>query len=415
MAVTHNWSIQQIDINNAFLNGTLSETVFMAQPEGFIDSSQPTAVCKLNKSLYGLKQAPRAWFTTLKQFLTTIGFQVSVSDSSLFHKRENGKLLLILVYVDDILLTGDDSHAITSVIQQLNQKFALKTLGEVNYFLGLEARRTSAGLFLSQTKYTHDLLAKTGMLNSKPTTVPLCPSHKLRLDDSPLFDQPTLYRSTIGALQYLTKKNFEDISFAVNKLSQFLHAPTTNHWIACKHLLRFLKGTLTLGLVFKPVQRFLLEGYSDADWASSLDDRRSTGGYVFTIGGGAVSWKSSKQTCIARSTMESEFIALDKAGEEAEWLHNFLEDIPCWPKPVAAIMIHCDSQSAIGRAQNSMYNGKSRHIHRRHNTVRQLISNGVITIDYVKSKENLADPLTKGFNRDQVYCLSKGMGLKSTK
>jgi len=114
----------------------------------------------------------------------------------------------------------------------------------------------------------------------------------------------------------------------------------------------------------------VLEGYSDANWISDTKDTKSTSGYVFTLGGAAISWKSSKQTCIARSTMESEFIALDKAGEEAEWLRNFLEDIPCWPKPVTAITIHCDSQSAIGRAQNSMYNGKSRHIRRRHNTIK---------------------------------------------
>lgn len=138
----------------------------------------------------------------------------------------------------------------------------------------------------------------------------------------------------------------------------------------------------------------------------------ATRGYVFTIGGRAVSWRSSKQTCIARSTMESEFIALDKAGEEAEWLREFLEDIPCWDNPVPPVPIHCDSQSAIGRALNDMYNGKSRHIRRRHNAIRQLISTGVITIDYVKSKDNIADPLTKALGRDQVFCLSRGMGLK---
>ena len=130
------------------------------------------------------------------------------------------------------------------------------------------------------------------------------------------------------------------------------------------------------------------------------------------LGGAAVSWKSSKQTCIARSTMESEFIALDKAGEEAEWLRHFLEDIPNWPKPVPAICIHCDSQSTIGRAQNHNYNGKSRHIRRRHNTVKQLLSNGIISIDYVKSKDNIADLLTKGLTREQVYRSSRGMGLK---
>ena len=125
-----------------------------------------------------------------------------------------------------------------------------------------------------------------------------------------------------------------------------------------------------------------------------------------------MSWKSSKQTCIARSTMESEFIALDKAGEEAEWLRHFLEDIPIWPQPVPAICIHCDSQSAIGRGQSHIYNGKSRHIRRRHNTVRQLLSNGIITIECIRSKENIADPLTKGLTREQVSKSLRGMGLK---
>ena len=125
-----------------------------------------------------------------------------------------------------------------------------------------------------------------------------------------------------------------------------------------------------------------------------------------------MSWKSSKQMCIARSTMESEFIALDKASEEAEWLHHFLEDIPIWPQPVFAICIHCNSQSTIGRAQSHIYNGKSRHIRRRHNTVRQLLSNGVMTIEYIRSKENIADPLTKGLTREQVSKSSRGMGLK---
>ena len=156
----------------------------------------------------------------------------------------------------------------------------------------------------------------------------------------------------------------------------------------------------------------MVEGYSDANRITRSNDVKSTTGYVFILGGGAVSWKSSKQTCIARSTMESEFIALDKAGEEAEWLRNFLEDIPFWPKPVGPICIHCDSQAAIGRAGSVMYNEKSRHIRRRHNTIRQLLSSGIITIDYVKSSDNVSDPLTKGLVREAVERSSKGMGLR---
>ena len=156
----------------------------------------------------------------------------------------------------------------------------------------------------------------------------------------------------------------------------------------------------------------MVEGYSDANWISDSQETKSTSGYVFTLGGAAISWRSTKQTCIARSTMESEFIALDKAGEEAEWLRNFLEDIPLWPKPVTAIVVHCDCNAASSVAKNAVYNGKSRHIRRRHNTIKQLLSSGVITIDYVKSKENIADPLTKGLHRDQVQYTTKGMGLK---
>ncbi|GJQ91822.1 retrovirus-related pol polyprotein from transposon TNT 1-94 [Tanacetum coccineum] len=146
----------------------------------------------------------------------------------------------------------------------------------------------------------------------------------------------------------------------------------------------------------------VIKGYSDANWISDIKVPRSTSGYVFTLGGAAISWKSSKQTVIAKSTMESEFIALDKCGEEAEWLRQFVEDIPRWPKPVTAISIHCDSKSAMGRAKSTMYNGKSRHIRRRHNSIRQLLSTGVISIDYVASKDNIADPFTKGLSRELV-------------
>ena len=167
--------------------------------------------------------------------------------------------------------------------------------------------------------------------------------------------------------------------------------------------MRYLKYTLNYGLHYTRYPT-VLEGYSDANWISDTKDTKSTSGYVFTLGGAAVSWKSSKQTCIARSTMESEFIALDKAGEEAEWLRHFLEDMPMWMKFVPFICIHCDSKLAIGRAQSHMYNGKSRHIRRRHNIVRQLLSNGILSIDFIKLKENIADPLTKGLSREQVNC-----------
>lgn len=199
----------------------------------------------------------------------------------------------------------------------------------------------------------------------------------------------------------------------MSRLSRYSSNPNREHWNALVRVLRYLKHTINYGLYFTKFPP-VLEGYSDANWISGSTDSKSTSGYVFTIGGGAVSWKSSKQTCIARSTMESEFIALDKAAEEAEWLRNFIEDIPLWPKPVTALCIHCDSMAALNRGKNKIYNGKSRHIRRRHASIRQLLSNGVIALDYIRSKENLADPLTKGLPKEQVVFTSRGMGLKPT-
>ncbi|KAL0329751.1 UNVERIFIED_CONTAM: Retrovirus-related Pol polyprotein from transposon TNT 1-94 [Sesamum radiatum] len=279
---------------------------------------------------------------------------------------------------DDMLIMGSNRDIILTTKKMLTKYFDMKDMGLADVILGIKISKTSDGLALSQSHYVETILKKFKAYESPPAKTPV----DLNLHLAKNKDEPKCqieYSRIIGSLMYIMNCTRPDIAYAVNKLSRF----TT-----------------------------VLEGYSDANWISDSKDTKSTSGYVFTIGGGAVSWKSSKQTCIARSTMESEFIALDKAGEEAEWLHNFLEDIPCWTKPVPAIMVHCDSQSAIGRAQSSMYNGKSRHIRRRHNTIRQLISSGIISIDYIKSKDNLADPLTKGLSRDQVYCLSRGMGLK---
>ena len=184
------------------------------------------------------------------------------------------------------------------------------------------------------------------------------------------------------------------IAYSVSKLSRYMSNPGVDHWKAIIRVLRYLRYTQNYGLHYTRYPT-VLEGYSDANWIYDIKDTKSTSGYVCTLGGAAVSWKSSKQMCISRSTMKFEFIALDQAREEAKWLRQFLEDIPIWPKPVPTICIHCDSKSAIGRAQNDIYNNKSRHMRRRHNTVRQLLSNRIISIDYIKSKDILADPLTK--------------------
>nr|GEZ45972.1 zinc finger, CCHC-type [Tanacetum cinerariifolium] len=171
------------------------------------------------------------------------------------------------------------------------------------------------------------------------------------------------YSRIIGMLMYLMTSTRPDLAYAISRLSRYTSNPSNAHWKAITRVLHYLRYNRDYGLHYDR-HPAVIEGYSDANWISDINDSRSTSGFVSTLGGAAISWMSSKQTVIAKSTMESEFIALDKCGEEAKWLCQFVEDIPRWPKPVTAISIHCDSQSAIGRAQSTMYNGKSRHIRR---------------------------------------------------
>jgi hypothetical protein len=201
LAVARGWSIRQLDIKNAFLHGLLDEPVFMQQPPGFIHPQMPSHVCRLHKALYGLKQAPRAWFARLSSRLNDLGFLPSKSDSSLFILRTTHLTCFVLIYVDDIIVTCSDSSTITSFISQLGTEFAVKDLGPLNFFLGVEVLPVSDGLLLSQHRYITDLLRKVHMVDAKPVTSPMSSAHTLSQFVGDAFDDPTLYRSTVGALQ----------------------------------------------------------------------------------------------------------------------------------------------------------------------------------------------------------------------
>ncbi|KAK9074856.1 hypothetical protein SSX86_003175 [Deinandra increscens subsp. villosa] len=203
-----------------------------------------------------------------------------------------------------------------------------------------------------------------------------------------------------------------DIAYAVGKLSRYTSNPSSHHWQALGRVFKYLKGTIDYRLSYLGFPS-VIEGYSDASWITNLEDHSSTSGWVFLLGGGAISWTSKKQTCITHSTMESEFVALASAGKEAEWLRNLLYDIPIWPKPMSPISIRCDSEATLAKAYSQVYNGKSRHLGVRHSMVRELIVHGVISIEYVRTQHNLADHLTKGLGRDLVIGSAMGLGLKS--
>ena len=245
LAVNSDWPVRQIDVKTAFLQGHLDEEVFMCQPPGFHDADRPTHVCKLRKAIYGLKQAPWAWYSELKSFLLRSGFRNSVSDTSLFILRHDHHFVYVLVYVDDILVTGT-----SAVIDSRVAKFSIKDLGQLGYFLGIETIRTSQGLHMMQRKYVTDLLQLTNMLQSKPVATPLAASPKLTLNSGSPLSDPSEYLRVVGSLQYLALTR-PDVSYAVNRLSQFMHRPTLDHWNAVKRVLRYLSGTLSHGIFLK--------------------------------------------------------------------------------------------------------------------------------------------------------------------
>ncbi|XP_028098528.1 uncharacterized protein LOC114298197 [Camellia sinensis] len=335
VALHYNWPLKQLDISNAFLHGTLEEEVYMTQPPGFLSAAHPHHVCLLKKAIYGLKQAPRAWYSTFSTFLLSQGFVNSHCDNSLFIQRTASTITILLVYVDDILVTGNNSSHITSLIAHMHTVFAMKELGNISYFLGVSIKDCGDSYFLSQHKYASNILLKAGMANCKPCHSPSSVKPSLSSDSHIPFRQPELYRSIVGALQYLTITR-PDLSLSVNQACQHMHAPTVRHFASVKRLLRFIQGTLTHGLTFSP-SSFDLQAFSDSNWAGDVLDRRSTSGYCVYLGSNLISWSAKKQPTVSRSSTEAEYRSLAHTTAELTWLQMLLRELQL-PSSVAPIL-----------------------------------------------------------------------------
>ncbi|KAG7547628.1 Zinc finger CCHC-type [Arabidopsis suecica] len=412
LASIHNLVIHQMDVKTAFLNGVLEEEVYMKQPEGFVMPGNEHKVCKLVKSLYGLKQAPKKWHQRFDEAILSNGFKLNQSDKCLYSKfDDSGNGVIICLYVDDMLIFGTNLRQVELTKEFLSSNFAMKDMGEAEVILGIQIKRENKGISLTQSHYIEKVLKKFNYENCSPVSTPMDASVKLMPNTGQAVSQLE-YSRVIGCLMYAMTSTRPDIAYAVGKLSRYTSNPSTHHWQAVRRVLKYLKGTINYGLSYFGFPS-VLEGYSDASWNTNEENHSSTSGWVFLLGGGAISWASKKQTCITNSTMESEFVALAAAGREAEWLRHLVSEIPLWPKPVSPISIHCDSQATLAKAYSQVYNGKSRHLGLRDSGIRELITHGVITIEFIRSQQNLADHLTKGLARDLVIKSAKGMGLKS--
>jgi len=291
----------------------------MSQPPGFSHPTLPHRVCKLHKSLYGLKQAPRAWFSHLSTKLCELGFLSSKANSSLFILQNTSLTMFVLVYVDDIIITASVPEAIPDLLQQLRTSFAVKDLGKLNFFLGVEVTTLKSGLLLSQRRYILDLLKRTNMIEAKPLSSPMASSSSLSAFAGDPMEDPLLYHSTVGSLQYLSLTR-PDLAFAVNHVCQFMHKPSKLHWQAVKRILRYLKHTLSHGLLLTRSNVSNLEVFSDADWVGCPDDRKSTGGYCVFLGSNLISWSSKKHPTVSRSSTEAEYKSVANAMPELFFL-----------------------------------------------------------------------------------------------
>ncbi|GJT63798.1 retrovirus-related pol polyprotein from transposon TNT 1-94 [Tanacetum coccineum] len=359
MAISNGWIIEQLDVNNAFLHGDLHEDVYMKVPQGYSTSLPSNIVCKLTKSLYGLKQANRQWFEKLTTFLVSIGFKQSYVDTSLFTLDKDGKFVTLLVYVDDILLAGNDKKLIQGIKANLNEKFSIKDLGALHYYLGIEFFRNSEGLAMTQKKYATDLITHAGLLHTKPSAIPLDPILKLTMTGGTPLQDPLLYRTLVGKLIYLTITR-HDLAFSAQALSQFLQIPTTLHMKALIKVLRYVKLTTSQGLFFPTNNNLHMTVFCDSDWASCPFSRRSFTGYGVFLGPSLISWQSKKQLVISRSSTEVEYRALADTTCEVTWLKCLLKEFQVFISTPIPIM--CDNASSITLAFNPVHHARTKHI-----------------------------------------------------
>jgi hypothetical protein len=402
--------LRHIDIKTAFLNGILEEEVWMQQPEGYVQGGSHLA-CKLKRALYGLKQAPRAWYTRLHQELMSMGFSPSLADPGLYTACVDGNAVKLLIYVDDILVACSDSSIIDRFCKRLLSSFDGRDLGDVSHFLGISIQRDRVNrtIQLSQARMVRDLLVKFSMDEAKPRVIPLSTSLRLSKDEGePLDTAAHPYSGLVGSLMYLAIGTRPDIAYAVSLLARFMSAPSAVHYQAAKGVLRYLAATVDYKLCFGGSDCNLY-GYSDADFAADIDTRRSVTGYVFTMGGGAVSWSSKRQATVAASTTEAEYVAASSTVKEALWLRNLLADMGA---ACSTVNIYGDNQAALKLLRNPISSVRTKHIDVAHHFVRERVARGEVSFTYLSTDKMVADALTKAVPQDKLKYCCTGMGLQ---
>ena len=392
----------------------------MTQPEGFADPNNAKKVCKLRKSIYGLKQASRSWNIRFDEVVKEFGFIKNEEEPCVYKKTSGSALVFLVLYVDDILLIGNNIPLLQSVKSSLKSSFSMKDLGEANYILGIRIYRNRSKrlIGLSQSTYIDKVLKRFNMQDSKRGSLPMssgislcknqCPSTQDERDRMSKIP----YASAIGSIMYAMLCTRPDVSYALSVTSRYQSNPGESHWIAVKNILKYLRKTKDAFLVYGGEEELVVSSYTDASFQTDKDDFRSQSGFVFCLNGGAVSWKSSKQETVADSTTEAEYIAASEAAKEAVWIRKFIVELGVIKSIENPVDLYCDNNGAIAQAKEPRSHQKSKHILRRFHLIREIVNRGDVKICKISTDANVADPLTKPLSQVKHDMHTRAIGIR---
>ena len=417
LAAIMDWEIGSMDVKNAYLQSPVDGDIYVRMPPGYQQKNKAgeELVGKLVKSLYGLRQAARNWYVTIRGWFIKYGFKPSAADPCVFIKRDAaGNTLVVVLYVDDMMIVGNNKRIVDVFIAAIEKQFDVKDLGDLKWILGMEVvrdrqRRT---LSINQKVYIQKMLERFGMMDCNYVYTPAdkvvsrLPAEEQSIDSRE-------FQSMVGSLIYAVVVSRPDIAFIVQNLGRNLQRTGEEHITACKRVFRYLKATMDLGITYgKDVSLgHAVVGYCDADYGGDEDTRRSTTAYLFMLGGGAITWASKLQPTVALSSAEAEYMAVSAAVQDAIYLRKLFNDLGFEQRE--ATVIHEDNQGCIALTENPVMHKRTKHIDIRHHFIRERVESGEIVLKYVATQDQLADMLTKPLKRPELERLrSVVMGQK---
>lgn len=394
IAAQYGMEVYRMDVTSAFLNGALKQEVYMKQPVGCscADPQDKNKVLRLHKSIYALKQAHFVWYETFHKALTALGFERNWAEPCLYFKRVKGKLLLLALYVDVMIIAGSIDQ-IEVVKKQLMARFKMKDLKAAEKFLGINVKASRDHIKLSMTDYIENMVNTFGMSDCIPLRTPAVANQDLSVKpDEGNFCDETLYRRIVGKLLFAARVLRYDISFSVLKLARFYSQPREKHLKAAKRVLRYLAGTKDLGLYYRKNQTRKLAGYSDADIAKEKHGSQSTSANIFLYAGAPIVWRIKLQKTVATSTLDTELVALFDATREAKWLAKLFDDLQIEHGP---ILIRCGNQRVIDTLANGYFQDRAKHMRVKLDFTKEAVDYKEIDVRYIESTDNIAEMLTK--------------------